>query len=77
MAGSCIGGRTEIGDECWFGIGTTISNGLVIGNNASVTLGSVVIRNINESNTVSGFYAINHKDFLTREFYLRKLKQEI
>jgi UDP-3-O-[3-hydroxymyristoyl] glucosamine N-acyltransferase LpxD len=57
-ASSCIGGSTIIGRNCWIGIGATLSNGLVIGDNASVLINAVVTRDVPDNETVSGFYAV-------------------
>jgi len=57
-ASSCIGGSTVIGRNCWIGIGATISNKLVIGDNASVLINAVVVRDVPENESVSGFYAM-------------------
>ena len=73
-SGTCFGGRTETGDDCWFGIGTIIKNAIKIGNNASVTMGAVLANNVKDGSEVSGFYAVNHNDFLMSQFKLRNLK---
>ena len=57
-ASCCIGGSTIIGQNCWIGIGATLSNGLVIGDNASVLINAVVVRDVPENESVSGFYAM-------------------
>ncbi|MFW9801870.1 MAG: UDP-3-O-(3-hydroxymyristoyl)glucosamine N-acyltransferase [Candidatus Thorarchaeota archaeon] len=57
-ASSCIGGSTEIGENCWIGIGATVSNGLTLGDNSSVLINAVVVRDVPDNETVSGFYAM-------------------
>jgi len=57
-ASSCIGGSTIIGRNCWIGIGATLSNGLIIGDNASILINAVVVRDVSDDETVSGFYAM-------------------
>jgi len=57
-ASSCIGGSTVIGRNCWVGIGATISNGLVIGDKASVLINAIVVRDVPEGARVAGFYAM-------------------
>lgn len=59
-----IGGRTIIGDDCWFGLCATVSNGLVIGNNSSISLGAVVTRSLEDGSKVSGNFAIDHSKFI-------------
>lgn len=73
-AGSIFGGRTVVGEDCWFGIGTIVKNAIKIGNTASVTMGAVLANNVKDAAEVSGFYAINHNDFLMNQFKLRNLK---
>lgn len=63
-AGVKFGGRTVVGKDCWLGINSTISNGLVIGDNVTVSLGSVVTRNIANNATVTGNFAIDHSKFI-------------
>lgn len=53
-AGSKIAGRTIIGDDVWVGIGCTISNGLHLGNNCKIDIGSVVIRDVKDDCEVFG-----------------------
>ena len=73
-AGTCFGGRTVTGDDCWFGIGSVIKNGLKIGHEASVTMGSVLASNVINNAEVSGFYAVNHERFLFNQYKLNRLK---
>ncbi|AUD64572.1 hypothetical protein BK011_02335 [Tenericutes bacterium MZ-XQ] len=63
-AGVKFGGRTVVGKDCWLGINATISNGLVIGDNVTVSLGSVVTRNVPDNSTVTGNFAIDHSKFI-------------
>lgn len=73
-ATACIGGRTEIGDDCWIGIGAIIKNAVSVKNKATVTMGSVLANNVRENEEVSGFYAVKHEDFLMSQYKIRKLK---
>jgi UDP-3-O-[3-hydroxymyristoyl] glucosamine N-acyltransferase len=68
-ASSCIGGSTVIGRNCWVGIGATLSNGLVIGDGASVLINAVVIRDVESGGRVGGFYALPNEAwrFITRD----------
>ena len=63
-ANSLVGGRTIIGEKCWVGISTTISNGLVIGSNCKMNIGSVVTRNLDDKSNVTGNFAIDHAKFI-------------
>lgn len=64
-ASAVIGGNSIIGNDSWVGINATISNRIQIGNNARVSLGSVVTKNVNDSSTVSGNFAVEHSKFIS------------
>lgn len=59
-----ITGRVKIGDNCYFGPGSVIRNGLEIENNGRANMGAVVTKNIKESEHVSGNFAVEHKKYL-------------
>lgn len=59
-----IGGRTVVGKDSWIGLGATISNGLVLGDKVSVTLGSVVTKNLLDGQKVSGNFAVDHDKYI-------------
>lgn len=61
---STFGGRTILGDDSWVGLGAIISNGLILGNKVSVSLGSVVTKNLKDEEKVSGNFAINHDKYI-------------
>ena len=63
-AGAVIGGNSVIGDDAWVGINATVSNRITVGNNARVSLGSVVTRNVGDSETVTGNFAVPHERFI-------------
>lgn len=63
-AGVKLAGRVTIGKDCWLGVNATISNGISIGDNCKITLGSVVTQNIESNATVSGNFAIDHNKFI-------------
>lgn len=56
-----IAGRAKIGDYCWIGTSVTISDSVVIGNHAEIKIGSIVIKNVKDSEVVSGNFAYNHQ----------------
>lgn len=64
VANAGIGGRTEISEESWVGLGATIRNGINIGKGARANMGAVVTKNIDEHQAVTGNFAINHKEFI-------------
>jgi len=58
---STIGGSTKVGNTVWIGPSATTSDGITIGDRAKISLGSVVIKDVNPGQTVSGFFAIDHQ----------------
>ena len=61
---ACINGFTDIGNGTWVGPASTVSNILRIGDNADLTIGSVVVSNIKKGGRVSGNFAIDHNKHL-------------
>lgn len=59
-----VSGRVVLGDGSYVGPNATISNGLSIGNGATVTLGSVVVRDVPEDARVSGNFAVPHEKWI-------------
>lgn len=68
-----ISGRVIVEEGAYLGPNCTISNGLTIGKNARISLGAVVIKDVEESQTVSGNFAIDHKTWLK---FIRNLAQK-
>ena len=64
VAQSGIGGRTEIGSDTWIGFSATVSNGLMIGRNARVNIGSIATKNVEDNSSVTGNFAIEHSKFI-------------
>lgn len=67
---SVIGGRVEINDDAWIGIGSVIRNGITIGSKARTNMGAVVTKDVEENQSVSGNFAIEHSKFI------KKMKKE-
>lgn len=65
IAGSCL-----IGQNVWIGPGSNISNGIKIGNGAKITIGSTVLKDVEENQTVTGYFAQEHKIFLKKYLQL-------
>jgi UDP-3-O-[3-hydroxymyristoyl] glucosamine N-acyltransferase len=63
-AATMIAGSVLIGDDVWIGPNATISNRIVIGDRAQVSLGSVVTRNVEPGQRVTGNLAIDHGRFI-------------
>jgi len=51
VAGTVLGGSSEIGDECFLGENVSIKEGVKIANNVTIGMGSVVRHDITEPNT--------------------------
>ena len=64
VANSGIGGRTIVGNDCWIGLGATITNGTCMGDHSRANIGSVVTKPVPEGGSVSGNFAIDHARFL-------------
>ncbi|MDD7347301.1 MAG: DapH/DapD/GlmU-related protein [Clostridiales bacterium] len=64
VALSGVGGRTEIGENCWIGYGAILRNGITIGNNSRVNMGAIVTKNVDDNQAVSGNFAIDHDLFM-------------
>lgn len=61
IAGSVqLAGYNKIGDNVWIGPSSVLAHGLSIGNNASIKIGSVVVKNVKDGEEVSGNFAYNH-----------------
>lgn len=59
-----ISGRCELGEGAYIGPNACIRNGVKIGRNATVSMGSVVTRDVADDATVSGNFAVDHQDWL-------------
>lgn len=59
-----VGGRTTIGKDSWVGLGVVISNGLILGDKVSVSLGAVVTKSLKDEERVSGNFAIDHNKYI-------------
>jgi len=62
MAGNCT-----IGNKVWIGGGAMLSDGITVSDSAKIVMGSVVIKNVSQGQTVSGNFAINHKTNLRNQ----------
>jgi UDP-3-O-[3-hydroxymyristoyl] glucosamine N-acyltransferase len=64
IGNSMISGSTTLMENVWVGPGVTVSNGLTIGANASLTIGSVVTKDVGPGEKVTGNFAVEHKKFI-------------
>lgn len=63
-AAAMVAGSTVLEDDVWVGPNATISNGLTLGSGCQISLGAVVIKDVDPGQKVSGNFAIEHKSFL-------------
>lgn len=56
-----IAGRTKLGRRVWVGTSVSIAQGLVVGDEAQIKMGAVVINNVADKGVVSGNFAVSHK----------------
>lgn len=63
-AHSVIGGSTIIGSDVWIGPSAVIRNSIVIGDQARISLGAVVTRDVEPGGHVSGNFAVDHAQLL-------------
>jgi acyl-[acyl carrier protein]--UDP-N-acetylglucosamine O-acyltransferase len=59
-----LAGRVCLESNCWIGAGSILSNGIHVGKNSRVRLGSVVVNNLPEESDVSGNFARPHHESL-------------
>lgn len=59
-----VSGRVQIGANSTIGMNSTILNGLRIGENCNISLGSVVTKDVPSGKRVTGNFAIDHSDFV-------------
>lgn len=60
-----VAGSVTIGDDVWIGPSVSISSGVKIGNRASISIGSVVTKNVAPDKRVTGNFAIDHDKFIS------------
>lgn len=59
-----ISGRVKIGDDTFVGPNVSVSNGITIGKNAHLTIGAVVVRNVEDHERVTGNFALPHRRWI-------------
>lgn len=65
IASSVIGEGSKIGDDARVGPNTLISNNITIGDEAYITLGSIITKNVKEGKVMIGDCAIGRKQFFS------------
>jgi len=64
VANALLGGNSTLGDNVWVGPSATVSSYIKIGDDAYITLGSVVTKDVPAQAKVSGNFAIDHGKFI-------------
>jgi acyl-[acyl carrier protein]--UDP-N-acetylglucosamine O-acyltransferase len=59
-----LAGRVHVESNCWIGAGSLLSNGIRVGHNSRVRIGSVVVNDLLENSDVSGNFARPHHESL-------------
>ena len=67
-----ISGRCELGEGAYIGPNACMRNGVKVGRNATVSMGSVVTRDVPDDVVVTGNFAVPHADWLA---FVKKLSQ--
>lgn len=65
-----ISGRCVLGDDAYIGPNACLRNGVTVGSKATVSMGSVVTRDVPDGATVSGNFAVDHAKWLS---FVKKL----
>ncbi|MEG2189676.1 MAG: UDP-3-O-(3-hydroxymyristoyl)glucosamine N-acyltransferase, partial [Christensenella sp.] len=73
---SSVGGGCIIEDDVCIAACSCIKNRCIVHRNAHVTLGSVVVQNVNEGQTVTGNFATDHAEFLNNMLLLKRLHRK-
>lgn len=73
----CLGGSSKIGKNVYIGIGASIRQGITIGDNAFVAMGSVVINDIKEGESVAGNFAVDKEDWKAHHKELNRNQSEM
>jgi len=63
-AAAMFSGRVTVEDDSWIGPGCCLTNGMHIGRGASVSIGAVATRSVDDGQTVSGNFAIEHSKLI-------------
>ena len=71
VAGVCVSGRCDIGDDVYIGPNATLRNGISLGERAKISMGAVVTQNVKAKQTVTGNFAIEHNKWLA---FLRNIR---
>jgi UDP-3-O-[3-hydroxymyristoyl] glucosamine N-acyltransferase len=63
-ASARVAGSSVLGDRVFVGPNAVVSNRVVVGDDARITLGAVVVRDVPPGTTVTGHFAVEHSRFM-------------
>jgi len=75
-AGANICGSVIVGNNVWIGPGAISTNGIIIGDGADVTIGSIVVEDVLPGEKVTGNFAIPHFNFMLNWMRSKKRKNK-
>ena len=64
LLNAVLPGHVTVGKRCWIGPGAVFRDSITIGDEAIVSMGSVVTKDVPPNKTVTGNFAIDHDVFL-------------
>ena len=70
-----IAGRAKLGRRVWVGASASIAQGLSIGAEAQIKMGSVVVADVGPQQVVSGNFATSHKSNMRHYFNVRSYEK--
>ncbi len=70
--GSGVAGNCVLGDDVWIGSGAMVSDGIRVGDRAKVLLGSIVVKDVQPQEVVSGNFAIDHKKNIRHQINIKR-----
>lgn len=68
---SNVAGSAKLGNRIWVGPSSTVSNGVVIGDDAYISIGSTVVKDVRPGQKVTGFFAVDHNKALKNYSFVR------
>lgn len=75
-AGTVLCGGAQIGDRCWTAVGSIVREKVVVGNDVTVGLNSVVTKNVPDGATWLGSPAEEISDFVGKRKYLARVYEQ-
>lgn len=76
-AGVVVGGFVDAGADTYMGINSVVRNRLTLGKGSRVSMGAVVTRSVEDNQTVTGNFAVDHKRFITELKRSNEMYKEI